>query len=103
MSLRAVHRFIERLDRDPAALAAFQADGAEAMRHAGLMDDVTSHVELRSFSPIFPVRDLRRALDHYAALGFEVRPYAEGDFYGFADRDGAGLHLSSEHEHDGDF
>jgi hypothetical protein len=28
---------------------------------------------LRSFSPIFPVRDLRQALAHYASLGFEAR------------------------------
>ena len=59
---------------------------------------------LRSFSPIFPVRDLRRALAHYAALGFDVTPYADGGFYGFADRDEVSLHLSLEagHEHDGD-
>jgi Ser/Thr protein kinase RdoA (MazF antagonist) len=65
-------------------------------------DDVAPPVRLRSFSPVFPVRDLRRALDHYAALGFEVRPYADGDLYGFADRDGVGLHLSAEdgHPHD---
>jgi hypothetical protein len=32
---------------------------------------------LRSFSPIFPVRDLRQALAHYASLGFAVTPYGE--------------------------
>jgi Ser/Thr protein kinase RdoA (MazF antagonist) len=59
---------------------------------------------LRSFSPIFPVRDLRRALAHYASLGFDVTPYADGDFYGFADRDGVSLHLSVEagHSRDGE-
>lgn len=49
--------------------------------------------ELRRFCPIFPVRDLRAALDHYAALGFRTEPYADGDFYGFANREGVGLHL----------
>jgi Ser/Thr protein kinase RdoA (MazF antagonist) len=55
---------------------------------------------MRSFSPIFPVRDLRRALAHYASLGFEVTPYEGGDYYGFADRDGVSLHLSLEAAHD---
>ncbi len=54
------------------------------------------HTQLRSFSPIFPVGDLRRALAHYASLGFEVTPYADGDSYRFADRDGGGLHRSVE-------
>ncbi len=58
--------------------------------------------ELTSFSPIFPVRDLRRALAHYASLGFAAEPYADGDFYGFANRDRVSLHLSAEgHDHDG--
>jgi len=63
-----------------------------------------SRTRLRSFSPIFPVRDLRRALAHYASLGFDVTTYDGGDFYGFADRDGVGLHLSLEagHDHDHD-
>jgi catechol 2,3-dioxygenase-like lactoylglutathione lyase family enzyme len=62
------------------------------------------HTRLRSFSPIFPVRDLRRALAHYASLGFDVTPYADGDYYGFADRDGVSLHLSVEagHDHEGE-
>jgi hypothetical protein len=57
--------------------------------------------ELRRFCPIFPVRDLRAALDHYAALGFRTEPYAGGDFYGFANREGVGLHLH-ESTHYGD-
>jgi hypothetical protein len=63
-----------------------------------------SHTPLRRFSPIFPVRDLRHALAHYASLGFEVTPYADDDYYGFADRDGVGLHLSVEagHDHEGE-
>src|SRR3984885_5860395 len=57
---------------------------------------------LRSFSPVFPVRDLRRPPAHYASLGFDVQPYTEGDGYGFADRDRVSLHLSLDtgHEHE---
>jgi hypothetical protein len=66
------------------------------VRDACLTD---AHNRLRSFSPIFPVSDLRRALAHYASLGFEVKPYANGDEYGFADRDEVGLHLSLSEEH----
>jgi Ser/Thr protein kinase RdoA (MazF antagonist) len=54
---------------------------------------------LRSFSPVFPVRDLRRALAHYASLGFTVEPYADGQEYGFAARDAVSLHLSVDGEH----
>ena len=54
------------------------------------------HTQLRSFSLIFPVRDLRRTLAHYVSLGFEVTPYADGDSYGFADRDRVGLRRSVE-------
>jgi hypothetical protein len=39
MSLSVVHRFIERLDRDAAAVAAFRANSVQAMRQAGLSDD----------------------------------------------------------------
>jgi Ser/Thr protein kinase RdoA (MazF antagonist) len=57
---------------------------------------------MRNFSPIFPVRDLRRALAHYRTLGFTAAPYADGDEYGFADRDGVSLHLAADagHEHE---
>jgi len=46
--------------------------------------DAPTPARLRSFSPVFPVRDLRRALAHYASLGFGVAPYADGDGYGYA-------------------
>jgi DNA-binding MarR family transcriptional regulator/catechol 2,3-dioxygenase-like lactoylglutathione lyase family enzyme len=55
---------------------------------------------LRQFSPIFPVRDLAAALAHYSALGFQTSAYAEGEEYGFADRDGVGLHLACDPDHD---
>jgi DNA-binding MarR family transcriptional regulator len=56
--------------------------------------------QLRAFSPIFPVRDLAAALAHYAALGFATLAYEGGGDYGFADRDGAGLHLAADPAHD---
>jgi catechol 2,3-dioxygenase-like lactoylglutathione lyase family enzyme len=55
--------------------------------------------QLRQFSPIFPVRDLDAALAHYTALGFTTVAYADGG-YGFADRDGTGLHLAQDAGHD---
>jgi DNA-binding MarR family transcriptional regulator/catechol 2,3-dioxygenase-like lactoylglutathione lyase family enzyme len=51
--------------------------------------------DLRRFSPIFPVRDLDAALTHYSALGFETLAYDGAAEYGFADRDGVGLHLAA--------
>jgi len=57
--------------------------------------------QLRSFSPIFPVRDLGAALAHYAALGFRTFAYEGGDDYGFANRDGTGLHLAAGAEDQG--
>ena len=62
-------------------------------------DEALPRNRFKSFSPVFPVSDLRRALAHYAALGFEVEPYAAGDGYGFAGRDAVSLHLSLEGDH----
>ena len=56
--------------------------------------------QFRQFSPIFPVRDMTAALAHYAALGFDAFPYEGEDGYGFADRDGIGLHLTADPGHD---
>ena len=56
--------------------------------------------QFRQFSPIFPVRDLTAALAHYAALGFDAFAYQGEDGYGFADRDGIGLHLTADPGHD---
>ncbi len=58
--------------------------------------------QLRSFSPVFPVRDLPAALAHYRSLGFKTVAYEDGDDYGFADRDGTALHLAADPHHDPD-
>ena len=72
---------------------------ARRVRDAFLMDDdAAPRSRFSSFSPVFPVRDLRRALAHYASLGFEVKPYADGG-YGFAERDEVSLHLSLDEGH----
>jgi uncharacterized glyoxalase superfamily protein PhnB len=59
--------------------------------------------EIRRVAPIFPVRDLRAALDHYARLGFATRVYGGGN-YGFATADDVEIHLGvvtnpEEHGH----
>ena len=45
-------------------------------------------------APIFPVSDVRAALDHYRSLGFRVAPYEDGAGYGFAERGGVHLHFT---------
>ena len=55
--------------------------------------------QFRQFSPIFPVRDLAAALAHYTSLGFETLAHAGGADYGFANRDGTGLHLAAHPDH----
>jgi catechol 2,3-dioxygenase-like lactoylglutathione lyase family enzyme len=45
-------------------------------------------------SPVFPVRDLAQAIEHYRKLGFQVRRYEGPDLYAFASRDGIELHLT---------
>jgi predicted enzyme related to lactoylglutathione lyase len=54
-------------------------------------------VEVRA-SPIFPVTDLARSLDHYAALGWLVSRH--DDSYGFAAFGGVELHLGVVADHD---
>jgi Ser/Thr protein kinase RdoA (MazF antagonist) len=61
---------------------------------------VSAPTRFSHFSPIFPVKDLRRALAHYASLGFATNAYEGGDDYGFADRDDIGLHLAAEPDHE---
>ena len=40
------------------------------------------------------------ALAHYATLGFDAFPYEGEDDYGFANRDGIGVHLAADPGHD---
>ena len=48
--------------------------------------------QLKRVAPIFPVRDLDVALDHYNRLGFATRRY-DGGGYGFAVTDDVEIHL----------
>jgi hypothetical protein len=45
-------------------------------------------------SPVFPVRSIDLAIEHYRKLGFAVRRYEGPDSYAFAERDGIELHLA---------
>jgi hypothetical protein len=45
-------------------------------------------------APVFVTTDLARALAHYQRLGFSVRAYDNGDYYGYACRDGIEIHLA---------
>ncbi len=95
-------RLLERVSADQieamrvvlATLAEIKVSGLET--GTGLRRPVR---QLRQFSPIFPVRDLAAALAHYTALGFETLAYADGADYGFANRDGTGLHLAAHPDH----
>lgn len=61
---------------------------------------LVSHVpHLTQFSPIFPVKDVQRALAHYTSLGFTTHAYNAD--YGYADRDGLSLHLARSPAHEG--
>ena len=53
-----------------------------------------SPTKFTDIAPIFPVADVRAALDHYRTLGFRVAPYEDGDDYGFAERGRVHLHLT---------
>jgi hypothetical protein len=54
---------------------------------------------LQRIAPIFAVRDLELAMDHYRRLGFAVRAY-EGGGYGFATREDVEIHLGVVDDHD---
>jgi hypothetical protein len=53
--------------------------------------------EFRVIAPVFPVRDVSQAMEHYRALGFAVKPYGDpsGELvYAFASRDRVEIHLA---------
>jgi DNA-binding MarR family transcriptional regulator len=79
------------------ALAGIKAE--DRATGAGLRRPDPKARQLRRFSPIFGVSDLAAALAHYASLGFRTSPYDDADYYGFADRDGVGLHLHAGGDH----
>jgi len=54
--------------------------------------------KLESVAPVFSTANLDRWLDHYRALGFEVKNY--GQIYGYASRDGVTIHVSVNANHD---
>jgi catechol 2,3-dioxygenase-like lactoylglutathione lyase family enzyme len=100
-----VLRGVEAVDRQlEAAVPAEQVEGLRSALSAlaGIKqaDIVTGAGKARParqllrFYPIFGVSDLRAALAHYGTLGFRTIAYEEGADYGFANRDGVGLHLS---------
>ncbi len=107
----AVYRGVEAVDAQLEQHVA--AEQIEAMRSAlfALAGIKVANIEtgaarprlarqLRAFSPIFPVADLPRALEHYSALGFKTLAYDGGEEYGFAERDRTGLHLAADPGHD---
>lgn len=103
--VRAVDAVDSRLaERVPAWDVTAMRSALAALAEIGAADAAAGRGEsrparqLRRFSPLFPVRDLAAALTHYAALGFAVSAY--DDSYGFADRDGTGLHLAADPAHD---
>ena len=112
-AVEAVARGVDAVDLQ--LLAQVPCDEVEAMR-AGLLalarikaDGVATGAgrprqarQLRHFSPIFPVRDMAVALAHYSALGFNSFAYDDGNTYGFANREGIGLQLAADPEHDPD-
>lgn len=53
-----------------------------------------SIVSFDRLSPVFPVRDIESAVEHYGKLGFSVRRYEGQMPYAFAERDGIELHLT---------
>jgi hypothetical protein len=105
--LEAVVRGVEAVDNQ--LLERVSLEQVQAMRSALLaLTEIKSAAlvtgagrrrptrQFRRFSPIFPVRNLAAALAHYSALGFDTFAYDGGEEYGFADREGTGLHLATD-------
>jgi catechol 2,3-dioxygenase-like lactoylglutathione lyase family enzyme len=56
--------------------------------------------DFNAIAPVFPVRDIDTAVEHYRKLGFEVRHYEGAAPYAFARRGSVQIHLSQFAEHD---
>ena len=55
---------------------------------------MASPAKFTDVAPMFPVSDVRAALEHYRSLGFRVAPYEDGDGFGFAEHGRVHLHLT---------
>jgi DNA-binding MarR family transcriptional regulator len=82
---------VEALRAGLIALAEIKAE--DLATGAGVRRTARQARQLRRFSPIFGVANLAAALEHYASLGFRTSADDDAGYYGFADRDGVGLHL----------
>ena len=51
-------------------------------------------VDFQRVAPVFPVKDVDDAIDHYRALGFTVDAYDDPPTYAFAQRDDVQVHLT---------
>ena len=51
-------------------------------------------MSFRRLAPVFPVRDIKLASEHYLKLGFTVRRYEGPEPYAFTERDGIEFHLA---------
>lgn len=51
-------------------------------------------MKFERISPVFPVRDIDLAVEHYRTLGFTVERHEGPDRYAFAMRDGIEFHLA---------
>jgi hypothetical protein len=60
----------------------------------GVGSDYRATVSFDRLSPVFPVRDIDSAVEHYGKLGFSVRRFEGQEPYAFAERDGIELHLA---------
>jgi DNA-binding MarR family transcriptional regulator len=115
----ATREGVETIDRElaarlsPAEQVAFRAglvalveigekrkDRRERVRDDDEEDAKSSPARLLEFNPIFRVKDLHRALEHYRSLGFTVKAYEEGEEYGFAIRDGVSIHFAADQDYD---
>src|SRR5438046_697798 len=63
-------------------------------------------ISVDRIAPVFPVRSVRAALEHYRKLGFEAKAYGELDasggdaVYGFVNRGAIEIHLTRTPELD---
>jgi DNA-binding MarR family transcriptional regulator/catechol 2,3-dioxygenase-like lactoylglutathione lyase family enzyme len=110
-AVAAVLRGVEAVDRQLEAVVSAEQVGAmrsvlsalTGIKQAGIATGTGRPrpvPQLRRFSPIFGVRDLRAALAHYATLGFRTLAYEDGADYGFANRDGTSVHLAAHGDDD---